>query len=114
MYSEAQIDEAIQKFTCCITSAINISTRTKVISGTFRQLPKGILSKLDSENSTKLLSSHHTKEKPTNFKKKSERTLKPMTIIDGKKQLWHQPRRQHPLRNEPKVIKKVYPHSSYS
>ncbi|GBN20082.1 hypothetical protein AVEN_220657-1 [Araneus ventricosus] len=88
MDSEAQIDEAIQIFTCCITSAINLSTRTKVISGPFRQLPKEILSKIDSENSTKLLSSHHTKEKPTNFKKKSERTLKPMTIIDGKKQLW--------------------------
>ncbi|GBN91499.1 hypothetical protein AVEN_10985-1 [Araneus ventricosus] len=63
---DSEIDEEIQKFTCCLTTAINLSTRTKVISGPFRQLPEEILSKIDSENSTKLLSSPHTKEKNTN------------------------------------------------
>ncbi|GBO07200.1 RNA-directed DNA polymerase from mobile element jockey [Araneus ventricosus] len=50
MDTEAEIDEAIQKFTCCITSAINLSTRTKVISGPFRQLPKEILTKIKIKN----------------------------------------------------------------
>ncbi|GBN97042.1 hypothetical protein AVEN_149410-1 [Araneus ventricosus] len=50
MDTEAEIDEAIQKFTCCITSAINLSTRTKVISGPFRQPPKEILSKIKIKN----------------------------------------------------------------
>ncbi|GBM54379.1 hypothetical protein AVEN_82991-1 [Araneus ventricosus] len=50
MDSEAEIDEAIQKFTSYITSAINLSTRTKVISGPFRQLPKEILSKIRVKN----------------------------------------------------------------
>ncbi|GBN19981.1 hypothetical protein AVEN_204579-1, partial [Araneus ventricosus] len=92
MDPEADIYEVFQQFTCCITSAINLSTRTKVISRPFRQPPKEISrklkSKIDPENFTKLLSSHHTKIKPTNCKKKSKRTLKPMKIIDGHKQLW--------------------------
>ncbi|GBN55309.1 hypothetical protein AVEN_47851-1 [Araneus ventricosus] len=50
MDTEAEIDEEIQKFTCCITSAINLSTRTKVISGPFRQLSKEILSKIKIKN----------------------------------------------------------------
>ncbi|GBM63190.1 RNA-directed DNA polymerase from mobile element jockey [Araneus ventricosus] len=50
MDTEAEIDEAIQKFTCCITSTINLSTRTKGISGPFRQLPKEILSKIKIKN----------------------------------------------------------------
>ncbi|GBN57984.1 hypothetical protein AVEN_158731-1, partial [Araneus ventricosus] len=87
MDSETEIDEEIQKFTCCLTTAINLSTRKKVISGPFRELPEEILSKIDSENSTKLFSSHHAKEKPTNCKEKSKRILKTMTIIDGRKQL---------------------------
>ncbi|GBM62352.1 hypothetical protein AVEN_166847-1 [Araneus ventricosus] len=50
MDSKAKIDESVQQFNCCITSPINLSNRTKVISGLFRQLPKEILSKITIKN----------------------------------------------------------------
>ncbi|GBO44974.1 hypothetical protein AVEN_58140-1, partial [Araneus ventricosus] len=46
----AEIDDCIRQFTCNITTAINLATKSRFISGPFRQLPSFIVDKIILKN----------------------------------------------------------------
>ncbi|GBM89207.1 putative RNA-directed DNA polymerase from transposon X-element [Araneus ventricosus] len=50
MSTIAEVDDCIRQFTCNITTAINLATKSRVISGPFRQLPSFIVDKIKLKN----------------------------------------------------------------
>ncbi|GBO06260.1 hypothetical protein AVEN_146223-1 [Araneus ventricosus] len=50
MDTTEEVDDCISKFTCCITTAINIPTKPQLIMGPFRQLPRFIVDKIKIKN----------------------------------------------------------------
>ncbi|GBN15176.1 RNA-directed DNA polymerase from mobile element jockey [Araneus ventricosus] len=51
MSTIAEVDDCTRQFTCNITAAINLATKSRVISGPFRQLPSFIVDKIKLKNS---------------------------------------------------------------
>ncbi|GBO21678.1 hypothetical protein AVEN_26086-1 [Araneus ventricosus] len=83
------VGDCISKFTCFITTAINFSTKVQLIKGPCRQLPQLILDKMKIKNSYVSFiskpSTHLSKKRFTNFKRKFTKTLKHSTIIGGER-----------------------------
>ncbi|GBN39168.1 putative RNA-directed DNA polymerase from transposon X-element, partial [Araneus ventricosus] len=50
MNNIADVDDCIRQFTCNITTAVNLATKSRVIAGPFRQLPSFIVDKIKLKN----------------------------------------------------------------